>query len=139
MGIKILVLSGIISLGFITTDLSDENYAFAASKASIPQENVHGDNSVTNKRDRRPEELTAEQQGGKKSDVELTRLIRKGLVAHDELSTNAKNLKIITRDGVVTLKGPVATRDEMKKVEEIARLEAGDHNVINEIQVTSRE
>ena len=51
-------------------------------------------------------------QGGSEADTAITQQIRKAVVAQDNLSTDAKNVKIITRDGVVTLRGPVASAKE---------------------------
>jgi hyperosmotically inducible protein len=54
------------------------------------------------------------EQGGSEADRTITSpsRIRKAVIAHDGLSMNAKNTKIITVDGVVTLRGPVKTEEE---------------------------
>jgi osmotically-inducible protein OsmY len=83
--------------------------------------------------------MTALNQSPARTDVELTRLIRQDLMRHSELSSNAHNIKVITVNGVVTLKGPVKNLQEMKIVDEIARGEAGVRNAINEMQTTSAE
>ena len=113
----------------------------ATSKSASSDESTvtQPDNSGINKRDARPEELTAAQQSPQKSDVELTRLIRKNIISHHELSTNAHNIKIITQQGSVTLKGPVGSQHEKAIVEKIAREVAGVHNVLNELQIASGE
>ena len=64
--------------------------------------------------------LTAFDQGNSPQDISITTKVRQAVVADKELSINAKNVKIITRDGVVTLRGPVANVDERTRVGRIA-------------------
>jgi hyperosmotically inducible periplasmic protein len=96
------------------------------------------DNTAVNTRDRQASEATADQQKNNRSDIEVTRQIRKSLIADKSLSTYAHNLKVITQDGKVTLKGPVATAEEKALVEEKAGAVAGHGNVISEVSVTTR-
>ena len=70
-----------------------------------------------------------------KSDRELTRQIRKAIVADKSLSTQAHNVKILAKDGAVTLKGQVKTDDEKKTVEEKASGIAGTGRVSSELTV----
>src|SRR6185295_1225435 len=65
------------------------------------------DNTKVNTRDRKPTAVTADQQKNNKTDLETTRQIRKALVADKSLSTYAHNVKVVTQNGKVTLKGPV--------------------------------
>jgi hyperosmotically inducible periplasmic protein len=94
------------------------------------------DNTGKNVRDRQPTAKTADQQSNAKADVETTQRIRKAIVADKSLSTNAHNVKVITRDGKVTLKGPVQTAAEKQTVEAKAAEIAGAANVTNELSVT---
>jgi hyperosmotically inducible protein len=93
------------------------------------------DNTKLNKRDRSAHELSADNQGKNKSDTELTREIRKSVVAQKSFSTYAKNVKIITTQGEVTLKGPVKNLDEKNQIEAFAKQVAGDSKVKNEIEI----
>jgi osmotically-inducible protein OsmY len=79
--------------------------------------------------------MTAGQQSATKSDEELTREIRRAVVKDDALSMLAHNIKIITVDGNVTLRGPVETKTEKITVARLARRIAGTHNVDNQIEV----
>ena len=88
-----------------------------------------------NKRDRQAGQQTADQQQNNKSDVETTRQIRKAIVADESLSTYAHNIKIITVDGKVTLKGPVKTADEKAASKKIATDAVGAANVVDQIAV----
>jgi hypothetical protein len=92
------------------------------------------DNTKVN-RDRQAGATSADQQSNAKSDVETTREIRRAIVADKSLSTNAHNVKIITNEGKVTLKGPVMTNEEKQTVESKAGAIAGPANVISHISV----
>ena len=70
-----------------------------------------------------------------KADRELTRQIRKAIVSDKSLSTQAHNVKILTRDGAVTLKGQVKTDDEKKALEDKASGVAGTGKVTSELTV----
>ncbi len=94
------------------------------------------DNTARNTRDRQPNAKTADQQSNTKSDIDVTRQIRRAIVADQALSANAHNVKIITRGGKVTLKGPVRTQDEKQVVEAKAIEIAGAGHVNNQISVT---
>ena len=81
-------------------------------------------------------ESRSDQAEGSAQDVEVTRRIRKALVADKALSTNAKNIKIITLNGKVTLQGPVGNAREQKSVLKKARKTAGVKSVTSELEVT---
>jgi len=74
------------------------------------------DNTKVNKRDRNAGEVTADQQKMNATDRELTRKIRRSIMADKSLSTYAHNIKIISQNGAVTLKGPGKSDDEKKTV-----------------------
>jgi hyperosmotically inducible periplasmic protein len=74
------------------------------------------DNSKQNK-DQTP---TADNQPNAQADRTTTAKIRKAIIADKTLSTYAHNVKIITVNGAVTLKGPVKSDDEKQKVESAA-------------------
>lgn len=74
---------------------------------------------------------------GSDRDVELTRLARQRIVSEDALSTNAKNVKIITVGNVMTLRGPVNSQAEKNRVGELAKAAAPRISVVNELAVES--
>ena len=88
-----------------------------------------------NARDRSPSQVTADQQSNRKTDVEITSEIRKAVVADKELSTYAHNVKIVTRHGKVTLKGPVRSDEEKKLIASKASDVVGASNVTNQISI----
>ena len=92
------------------------------------------DNTGVNERDRADGVKTAGSADLDQSDVDLMAKIRKRVVDHDDLGTNAKNVKIIAEDGKVTLRGPVANAEEKAAIEAIARDVAGG-NVTSELEI----
>ncbi len=96
------------------------------------------DNTGVNKRDREALEPTAEQQKNNRSDLELTRLIRRTVVTDKGLSLYAHNIKIITQNGVVTLKGPVRSEEEKQVIEKKAAAIAGAAQIKNELEVAPK-
>jgi hyperosmotically inducible protein len=93
------------------------------------------DNSKVNKRDRNKAEPTADQARNNLSDRDVMRQIRRAVVNDKSLSSYGHNVKIISQNGKVTLKGPVKSDDEKHAVEKYARKVAGDENVTNELTV----
>jgi hyperosmotically inducible periplasmic protein len=86
------------------------------SHAQTPENQAKPDNTKINKRDRDPDEATADQQKMNAADRKVTAEIRKSVRADKALSTYAHNVKIISQDGIVTLKGPVRSDDEVKSI-----------------------
>ena len=93
------------------------------------------DNSKVNQRDRANGATTADQQKENATDREITQKIRRAVVDDKTLSTYAHNVKIVSQNGQVTLKGPVRTADEKKNVEAKAIAVAGSGHVTNQINI----
>jgi len=100
---------------------------------------VHPDNTRINVRDRDQGSLTAGQQSENKSDLELTRRIRKAVVADKSLSMLAKNVKIVSTNGIVTLRGPVSTTADKSTIVAKAQAIAGSDKVNDQIEVKSKQ
>jgi hyperosmotically inducible protein len=105
------------------------------AQQAAPQSNPSSDNTKMNQRDRKTSEPTADQGKNASSDREMMSKIRRAVVADKSLSTYARNIKIISQGGKVTLKGPVHTEDEKKAIEAKAAEIAGAGNVTNDITV----
>ena len=97
------------------------------------------DNTGTNKLDRNRAEPTADQQEMNASDREITRKIRRAIVEDKSLSTYAHNIKIITQDGRVTLKGAVRSEEEKATVEAKAAEIVGADRVRSEVSVVPKK
>ena len=92
------------------------------------------DNTGRNVRDRDASAKTPIDQNENRKDIDVTAKIRKQVV-DTKMSVNAQNVKIITQDGRVTLRGPVKSMDEKTRVETIAREVAGAANVDSQLEV----
>src|SRR4029077_5237943 len=96
-----------------------------------------GENTGRNVRDRNEAKKTPGDQSENEADRTITQNIRKAITGDDSLSTNAKNVKIITNDGTVTLRGPVKSEKEKADIEAKAKQVAGVKNVDNQLEVAS--
>ena len=97
------------------------------------------DNSGRNQRDRSGETQTSGDQANRSADIKTTAAIRRAIVHDGALSTMAKNVKIITENGVVTLRGPVKSEAEKTKVAELARTHAGNAKVEDQLEVKASQ
>jgi len=95
------------------------------------------DNTGRNVRDRNGNTLTPGDQSSDRADLALTRRIRKAVVADKSLSITAHNIKIITANGVVTLRGPVKSEKEKAKIAAKAQKLAGTKQVENQLEVAA--
>jgi hyperosmotically inducible protein len=93
------------------------------------------DNSKTNQGDASKGAVTAEQQKMNPADRNTTKQIRSAIFKDKSLSTYAHNVKIITQDGKVTLKGPVRTEEEKAGIAAKAAAAVGAENVTNQLEV----
>src|SRR5436309_10956886 len=94
--------------------------AFAAD-----DEKAKPDNTAVNERDRSGETQTSGDQSNSSADLKITQAIRQALMKESDLSGTAKNIKIITNKGRVTLRGPVKTAQEKAKINHLAKSAAG--------------
>jgi hypothetical protein len=108
-----------------------------AIEAASVNEAYAPDNTGINERDRGGQTLTASDQSNEPDDIEITQTIRRGVMADGLLSFTAKNVKIITVDGAVTLRGPVGSEEEKETIDRLARQASGVANVDNLIEVDS--
>ena len=102
---------------------------------SAQQSAAPADNTTVNQRDRNPNEPTADQQKNTPSDRDITKQIREAIVKDKSLSTYAHNVKIITQNGQVTLKGPVRSDEEKRAIEAKATEIVGENKVTNELDI----
>jgi len=103
----------------------------------VSQTAVEPDNSGRNVRDRDDQKKTTGDQSENEADRTITQNIRRAVTADDSLSTNAKNVKIITNNGMVTLRGPVKSEKEKAEIEAKAKQVAGVKSVDNQLEVAS--
>jgi osmotically-inducible protein OsmY len=123
---RMFVLTGLLLLGFGT---------IASAQDPAGQDAPATDNTKMNQRDRNPNEPTADQQQNSRSDRDITQQVRKAIEADKSFSTYAHNVKVITQNGQVTLKGPVRSEGEKTAVEAKAAAVAGEGKVTSELTV----
>jgi hyperosmotically inducible periplasmic protein len=100
-------------------------------------EPVDRTNTGVNVRDRDSTAKTPMDQNENKADITITAEIRKRVV-ETKMSVDAHNVKIITQDAKVTLRGPVKTEEEKQRIEQIARDVAGANNVDSQLEVNNK-
>lgn len=116
----------------------------SSSSQAASQESASGtsekqpDNTGINKRDRDNQGLTSGDQGNNETDREITRKIRRAITQNEQLSTTAKNVKIITADGKTTLRGPVKSEQEKQQILAAAKSVQGVGQVDDQLEVKSQ-
>ena len=118
-------------------DLAQPGYAGGVYHAYRvePYFATDADNTRRNVRDRDSRTLTPLDQGNSAADIQTTAQIRKAIIAHPDMSVNARNVKIITQNGRVTLRGPINTVEEYSAIQEIADRIAHSGNVDNQLEL----
>ena len=129
-GSKLIVASAAIAIGLAFAPLPSH-----AAQSDPGMTAVKPDNTKINQRDRNDAEMTADKQGSAKPDREITREIRRALMRDKGLSTYAHNVKIITKNGLVTLKGPVKSEQERQAVLNAATTAARARDITDEMSV----
>lgn len=93
------------------------------------------DNTKANKQDQSTTAPNADHAKNSGSDTQVMAQIRREVVKDKSLSTDAHNVKIVSRNGKVTLRGPVHTDQEKQTIEQYAKKVAGDENVTDDMTV----
>lgn len=107
-----------------------------ADNTTTKTEAVPPDNTRMNAADQKENKPTAQDQSNRASDVEITRKLRKAIMGKKGFSVNAQNVKIITDNGVLTLKGPVNSVGERETIEALAKDVCGSAcNISNQLKV----
>ena len=98
-------------------------------------EKTKADNTAINERDRSADSQTSGDQSNSSADLKITQAIRQALMKDSELSITAKNIKVITTNGQVTLRGPVKTAQEKTKIDQLAKSAAGGAHIDDQLDV----
>lgn len=109
--------------------------AFGLTALTADDKTVEPDNTATNQRDRSGETKTSGDQSNSSADLKTTQAIRQALMKDGGLSMTAKNIKIITASGQVTLRGPVKTAEEKARIDQLAKSAAGGAKIDNQLEV----
>jgi hyperosmotically inducible periplasmic protein len=117
--IVVLVLAGVIAAPC----------AYAQTPSTVTPDNAKTNKEVV------ANSPTADSQTNNAKDLDLTKRIRQSVMADKSLSTYAHNVKIVTRNGSVTLNGVVRSEDERSAIERMAADIAGQDKVSNAMKV----
>lgn len=128
---KLAATSGLLlAFALAPTHLNAQDQT-QTSQAAAPDSSHHVDNSAQNK----GQHKTADKQPNNQSDLQITAHVRRAIIADKSLSTYGHNIKIITRNGAVTLKGPVHSAQEKQTLVTDAQGAAGGGTVTDQITV----
>lgn len=106
---------------------------------SAASDSAQADNTKRNSAEQNKNTDTAEKQSNSKDDLALVQKIRQAVEKESSLSMNAKNVKIIVRDGQVTLRGPVDSEQEKATIGDKASDIAGKDKVDNQLEVKTEK
>ncbi|HEY4270961.1 MAG TPA: BON domain-containing protein [Candidatus Udaeobacter sp.] len=108
----------------------------AISMAALAaDEKTNPDNTGINERDRSGDTNTSGDQSNSSADLKVTQAIRRAIMQDSQLSMTAKNIKIVTANGKVTLRGPVNNAEEKAKIGQLANSSAGGARIDNQLDV----
>ena len=126
--LTMLALTGSLMLTAGTVQAEQNAAIYLAADSAL-------ENTEINVRDKDNTTLTPEDQKETESDIKITADIRQAIIKNKSLSVNAQNVKIITRNGVVTLRGPVESKKESTKIKKIAKHTPGVSKVDNQLEI----
>ncbi len=136
--VQYAVIAVAVAIPVFLAGCENKNDSQADSSVSTTQTNVSvdADNSGKNVRDRESATLTPGDQGKSDADREITQSVRKAVVSGtNDYSFSARNIKIMTVGGKVTLRGPVKTDAEKSGIVAITKNVAGVTDVDDQLEV----
>lgn len=117
------------------TTTNTSSTSTTAGTAAAPAAGTKPDNTAVNKRDRDDKTLTPMDQGESEADRKITQQVRQAVMKDGSLSFSAKNVKIITINGKVTLRGSVKNAEERAAIERAAAQVAGTGRVDSQLEI----
>jgi osmotically-inducible protein OsmY len=129
-------MAAMLALSTMAVACSNSNPPNNQAQHHNPPAEMQADNTAQNKVDAHGTVPEPMDQGTSDADMTITTVLRKAITSDESLSMNAKNVKIITRDGVVTLRGPVETSAERAAIEAAANAVSGVRRVDSYLEVT---
>lgn len=129
---RLAVASGLVlAFAVAPTTVRAQDQSAESSQTAAPDSSHRVDNSAQNKGHHK----TADKQLNNHSDLQITKQVRQAIIADKSLSMYGHNIKVITRNGVVTLKGPVHSAEEKQALMTDAQSAAGGGTVSDQITV----
>jgi hyperosmotically inducible periplasmic protein len=133
-----VILALLATPGIFVASISSAYDPSSSNNVNSNSSSMSPDNTGVNVRDRGNASITPSDQSNKPADIELTRQIRRALMADKSLSTTARNVKVITIDGTVTLRGPVNSEREKTIITDKAVQIAGAGHVNDQLEIAGR-
>jgi hyperosmotically inducible protein len=130
-----VVLRSAVRISLCTGFLLGSMAYSSAQEPATQQASPAADNTKMNQGDQGKNVPTADQQKENRTDRDITQQIRKSIMDDKSLSTYAHNVKIITQNGQVTLKGPVRSESEKQTIAAKATEVVGTNKVTNDLNV----
>ncbi len=127
--LQVALFSALLSSGWALATIQDN------SQSATEQP----DNTKVNQQDRGANRVTADQQKMDPGDRETTKQIRQAITRDKSISTYGHNVKVITQNGTVTLKGPVRSEEEKQAIEAKAEKIVGPENVTDDLEVKPKQ
>ena len=130
--VTLLAIASASILGLVACDKGNETSTTSTTSTTAP---TAADNTRLNARDMDAAAVTPLDQGNDSADIQTTAAVRKALMADNTLSVSAKNIKVVTDKGVLTLRGPVVSAGEKKLIDNLAHGLAGTNRVDDQLDV----
>ncbi len=133
--VTLLAIASASILGLVACDKGNETSTTSTTSTTATTASTAADNTRLNTRDMDAGAVTPLDQGNDTADIQTTAAVRKVLMADGTLSVNAKNIKVVTDKGVLTLRGPVASAGEKQLIDNLAKSLAGTNRVDDQLDV----
>lgn len=133
-------LCGVAAFGCTQTNPGETDSMRRATEKSESDsiaQRTGADNTAVNERDEDTETLTPGDQGENERDLTITQHARQEIMDAEAVSFTGKNVKIITLDGVVTLRGPVKNAREKTEIATLVGKVAGVKRVDNQLEIAA--
>jgi len=133
----ILAMGAALALpaSYATADNSDIYGNRDGTTTSVAASQYNTKNIGENMRDTDEMAKMTDSQSFTEEDNQVLADIRRRLVTNDDISTSGKNIKVVVKNGTVTLHGPVKSADERDQIERSVAESASDYRVINQLHV----
>lgn len=138
---SIITVASLVALSACSQQRDANDQSTARDQAGYGQanntspSNTEPNNTAVNQRDRADDMPTPMDQGNSDADLAITQSIRQGLMADETLSVDAKNVKVITLERAVALRGPVSSEDEKTRIGQLAETTPNVVKVFNLLEV----
>lgn len=98
-------------------------------------EQTDRDNTAVNKRDADGSTKTPFDQSNEDVQIDLVAKLRSQILEIEDLSTDGRNIKIVTEGGQVTLRGPVASQAEHDAILSVVKSNAGGTKIVDQLEI----